>query len=136
MSMKKICAEDLNFDFNINTLNFKNTSELDEKEDFFIKQEKAKRNIELGLNIKRKEYNIYCCCNFSQKPYLKQYLKNKIEELVKANKDKVPDDLCLIYNFKEKNKPLHVYLEAGVGSVFHNDMKDFCSMSKNSIQKN
>ena len=85
-----------------------------------IGQKKAIEALEFGLNIKNKGYNIYVSgpvgsgkTTFSKK-YAKKY----------AIDEKTPDDLVYVYNFENPKCPKALFLEAGVGKEFKQEIDD------------
>lgn len=101
-------------------LNFKNTGELDEYNDF-IGQEKAKNAMEFGIAIKKRGYNIYIAgengCN--KKLYALKILEEASKDYNKLF------DFCYVYNFENKLEPTSISLEAGQGIVFKKEMELF-----------
>ncbi len=85
-----------------------------------IGQQKAIEALEFGLNIKNKGYNIYVSgpvgsgkTTFSKK-YAKKY----------ASKEKTPDDLAYVYNFKNPKSPKALFFNAGLGKQFKEEIDD------------
>lgn len=89
-------------------------------DDNIIGQNKAIEALEFGLNIKNKGYNIYVSgpvgsgkTTFSEK-YAKKYAIN----------EKTPDDLVYVYNFKNPKCPKALFLKAGLGKEFKQEIED------------
>ncbi|WP_250277736.1 Lon protease family protein [[Clostridium] colinum] len=85
-----------------------------------IGQKKAIETLEFGLNIKNKGYNIYVSgpigagkTTFSKK-YAEKYAINQ----------KTPDDLVYVYNFQNPKCPKALFLKAGLGKEFKQDIDD------------
>ena len=85
-----------------------------------IGQCKAIEALEFGLNIKNKGYNIYVSgpvgagkATFSKK-YAEKYAIN----------EKTPDDLVYVYNFENPKCPKALFLEAGLGKEFKEEIDD------------
>lgn len=85
-----------------------------------IGQFKAIEALEFGLNIKNKGYNIYISgpvgagkATFSKK-YAEKYAIN----------EKTPDDLVYVYNFENPKCPKALFLEAGLGKEFKEEIDD------------
>ena len=90
-------------------------------DDNIVGQSKAIEALEFGLNIKNKGYNIYVSgpvgsgkTTFSKK-YARKYAIN----------EKTPDDLVYVYNFKNPKCPKALFLEAGLGKEFKQEIDDF-----------
>ena len=89
-------------------------------DDNIIGQNKAIEALEFGLNIKNKGYNIYVSgpvgsgkTTFSEK-YAKKYAVN----------EKTPDDLVYVYNFQNPKSPKALFLKAGLGKEFKQEIDD------------
>jgi len=50
-----------------------------------------------------------------------------------AEKKKIPDDWCYIYNFENPNEPIAVSLPAGTGKIFKENMNSFVADIRKSI---
>ena len=85
-----------------------------------IGQKKAIEALEFGLNIKNKGYNIYVSGPFGsgKTTFSKEYAQKY------ANKDKTPDDLVYVYNFKNPKSPTALFLKAGGGNPFKEEIDD------------
>lgn len=96
-----------------------------------IGQERAVKAVEFGLAIKRKGYNIFMSgiTGTGKTSYAKTILEKK------AKTDKVPDDICYIYNFKKNSNPIVVTLPRGKGKEFKKDMDFFREEIQDSILK-
>lgn len=129
MGIKKLKSEEVRKKRTLDFLHIKDSSELVNYDINFINQTKATEAIEFGLNIDKFGYNIYCSGNnsFYKKDYLK-YLIGKI-----AEKQKTPNDLCYVYNFKKKTEPILITLKAGDGIVFKNAIEENITKIKNEI---
>lgn len=89
--------------------------------DMVIGQRRAVESIELGLNMDRKEYNIF----ISGKTGTGKtgYIIRKIEEY--AKKMTTPDDWCYVYNFENPNNPMAISLNTGKANRFKEMMNLF-----------
>ena len=90
-------------------------------DDNIVGQSKAIESLEFGLNIKNKGYNIYVSgpvgsgkTTFSKK-YAEKYAIN----------ENTPDDLVYVYNFENPKCPKALFLEAGLGKEFKQEIDDF-----------
>ncbi|MCX7843649.1 MAG: AAA family ATPase [Clostridia bacterium] len=112
------------------TLRFRDTSEL-EPLSGIIGQERAVKAIEFGLRIKTRGYNIYLSgmTGTGKTSYAEKFIKNI------AQKEKIPDDWCYVYNFDKPNQPMAINLPAGMGRVFQKDMEEFVKILKQEISK-
>ena len=89
-------------------------------DDNVIGQKKAIEALEFALNIKNKGYNVYVSgpvgsgkTTFSEK-YAKKYAIN----------EKTPDDLAYVYNFENPKCPKALFLTAGLGKEFKEEIED------------
>jgi len=85
-----------------------------------IGQERAETALRFGLGMKRKGYNIYVAgargsgkTSFAEK-YAREF----------AAKQKTPDDLCYVYNFKNPKEPLLLTFPAGKAADFKTDVEE------------
>ena len=95
-----------------------------------IGQDRGIKALEYGVNVDVKGYNLYIegPSGVGKTMYTKNYLK-KI-----AQKKKVPQDWCYIYNFNNPNEPIAVSLSAGHGKEFKEDMDEFIKEIKKDIK--
>ena len=95
-----------------------------------IGQDRGIKALEYGINVDVKGYNLYIegPSGVGKTMYTKNYLK-KI-----AQKKKVPQDWCYIYNFGNPNEPIAVSLPAGHGKEFKEDMEEFIKEIKKDIK--
>ena len=112
-----------------NMFNFETTEDL-EPISTGIGQERGIKALEFGLNVDAKGYNLYVegPSGVGKTAYTRKYL-NKI-----ANKKKVPQDWCYIYNFENPNEPIAVSLPAGQGKEFKENMECFIKEIKKDIK--
>ena len=96
-----------------------------------IGQERALKSIDFGLNLNSKGFNIFALGEngTGRTRTIKALL------LDKADKEKVPDDWCYIYNFKEPDVPIAVSLSPGRGRELQKDMDELIKTIKEEIVK-
>ena len=111
-------------------LAFSDTSELEPLKGI-IGQERAVKALEFGLKIKTRGYNIYLSgmTGTGKTSYAENYIKKT------AEKDKVPDDWCYVFNFDRPTQPMAINLPAGTGKVFQKDMDEFIKILNQEITK-
>ena len=110
---------------------FDNTLELDDFVGTVIGQERAENSLKYGLSVNRYGYNIFVS---GEKSSLKEeYVKQILNDTIK-NKQ-IPDDLTLVYNFKNNNKPILIRFSPGYGNVFKSDMEALSTDIKESLTK-
>jgi lon-related putative ATP-dependent protease len=96
-----------------------------------IGQEKALRAMDFGLTMDSKGFNIFA---------LGENGTGKMSTIMTLLKDKalherVPDDWCYVYNFKNPDAPIVISLGAGMGFSFQKEMDDFIKILKIEISK-
>lgn len=130
MSIKELKYDEVRKIRNLDFLNISDSRELVDLDTKFINQTKASEAITFGLNMNRFGYNIYCSGNNNF--YKKDYLKSLIGNI--AQEQKTPNDLCYVYNFKNKTEPILISLEAGKGKIFRDTMETAINKIKTEIQ--
>ena len=96
-----------------------------------IGQARAERALNFGLNIKTKGYNIYVS---GESGTGKTSFAKKFAESIAAA-EKIPPDLCYIYNFRDPRDPKLLKLPAGKGKVFVEEMEDLIDILSNELPK-
>jgi len=83
-----------------------------------IGQDRAVRSLVFGLNIDKKNYNIYLAGPFGtgKTTLATDMIKDK------AEKESIPFDWCYVHNFKNPGKPKTISLPAGVGAKFKREL--------------
>lgn len=115
---------------NIDTFKFDDTSQIEPFQGI-IGQERAARAMEFGLNVNIRGYNIYMSgqTGTGKTSYAESYVK-KI-----AEKQKVPDDWCYVYNFDNPSQPMAINLPAGSAKDFQKDMDELIKVLNIEISK-
>ncbi|MDD4503970.1 MAG: ATP-binding protein [Clostridiaceae bacterium] len=115
---KELLPEELSNKIDYGLFEFETTAELNPL-DGIIGQGRAAAAMEFGLTIKRPSYNIYVSgiTGTGRSSYTKSIISR-----IAAN-EKVPDDWCYVYNFKNPDKPMCINLPAGMGYRLQKDMK-------------
>jgi lon-related putative ATP-dependent protease len=86
-----------------------------------IGQERALKSLDFGLEVDSQGFNIFALGETGTgKMTTVMTMLNE-----KASREKVPDDWCYVFNFKNPDVPIAVPLEPGRGQVFRKDMDDF-----------
>ncbi len=109
---------------------FETTAELSLRDEV-IGQQRAVKAMEFGLSIQNHGYNIFV----SGIPGTgKNSITKSIVKRISAGRP-VPDDWCLINNFKDTDQPRAVKLPPGKGRDFHRDMEKFIELMMSDIPK-
>lgn len=120
MRKEELSYKDLKNYCNPNIFKFDTTEELDDS-NVVYGQDRGIKALEFGLSVDSKGYNLYVegPSGVGKTMYTKKYV-GKV-----AEKKKVPDDWCYIYNFDNPNEPIAVSLASGQGKEFRSDMDAF-----------
>ena len=109
---------------------FKTTKEL-EGFDEVIGQERALEALKFGLRVKNKGFNIFV----SGVPGTgkTEFVKNIAQKV--AETEKIPEDLCYVYNFSDAKFPKILTMPAGYGKIFRNEMDELISYLRDDLPK-
>jgi predicted ATP-dependent protease len=113
-------------------LPFETTNDLEACKDI-IGQQRAVEAFRLGLGIETPGYNIFVTGSpgSGRLTTVKRLLhKMVVEEKIK---DRIPDDLCYVNNFKLPDAPILIRFPAGKGRQFKKDMEQFVERLKKEI---
>ncbi len=96
-----------------------------------IGQEKALRSLDFGLSMDSAGFNIFALgeSGTGKMTTIMTLLKEK------ASKEKVPEDWCYVYNFKDPDNPIAISLEAGKGTVLQREMDELIKILRIEIPK-
>ncbi len=110
------------------TLTFKNTDDL-EPLDEIVGQRRAVEAFKFGMGIDSHGYNVFV----TGMPGTGRMstVRKMLEEI--SAKDRVPDDLCYINNFKNPETPILLRLKGGEGAAFKKAVHDFVELLKKQI---
>lgn len=108
------------------TVNFENLPEFSTTEEIspykdIIGQKRAEQSIDLGLQMNKKEYNIFISGRSSTGKT--SYIVKKIRDYAKNLPS--PKDWCYVYNFENNKQPRAISLESGTAINFKDDMDEF-----------
>ena len=128
---KELSYKDLKDICNPDSFKFDNTKEIADTTNLVYGQERGVKALEFGVNVDLKGYNLYLegPAGVGKTMYTKKFLQQK------AEKEKVPNDWCYIYNFEDANEPIAVSLPAGQGKVFKETMDSFIKDIRKDIKK-
>ena len=120
MRKEELSYKDLKNYCNPNIFKFDTTEELEDS-NVVYGQDRGIKALEFGLSVDSKGYNLYVegPSGVGKTMYTKKYV-GKV-----AEKKKVPDDWCYIYNFDNPNEPIAVSLASGQGKEVRSDMDAF-----------
>ena len=132
--MKKINEldyKDLKDICNPNLLKLDKINEVADTTNLVYGQDRGIKALEFGVNVDLKGYNMYLegPAGVGKTMYTKKFLQTR------AEKEKVPNDWCYIYNFDDPNEPIAVSLPAGQGKEFQETMDSFIKNIRKDIKK-
>ncbi|KYO66121.1 Lon protease family protein [Thermovenabulum gondwanense] len=128
--LKKLTIKELCDTCDPSLFEFETTGELEPISDI-IGQQRAVRAMEFGLKIEKKGYNIFVSgpTGTGKTTYARIAVS-------KAAKEKsVPDDIIYVYNFSKPEKPIALFLRAGMGYEFTKDMEKLVNEVKREINR-
>ncbi len=108
-----------------------NTTEDISKFEETIGQHRALKAIDFGLNLNNKGFNIFALGENGTG----RFRTVRAILLQKAAKEKVPNDWCYVYNFKNPDAPMTISLPPGRGGEFKKDMDELIKTIKEEITK-
>ena len=130
MPIKELTYKQLKNFCDARDFDFKTTKEL-EGFDEVIGQERALEALKFGLRVKNKGFNIFV----SGLPGTgkTEFIKNTAQKI--AETEKIPDDICYVYNFSDSKFPKILTLPAGYGKVFRNEMEELINYLRDDLPK-
>ncbi len=126
----KLKPEDLYRCCDLSSLKFNTTADIGKFEGT-IGQEKALKSLDFGLSLTSAGFNIYVLGESGTGKM--RTIRTLLHE--RASKEKVPQDWCYVYNFKDPDMPLAISIEPGKGIIFHRDMEDLVKALRIEIPK-
>ncbi|MDR1150244.1 MAG: AAA family ATPase [Clostridiales bacterium] len=128
--MRELKYNELNNFFDVRKINFKTINDFDcphEMKD----QKKARNALEFGLRSKNNGFNIFVTgLSGTNKISLVKEIAEKI-----AKNEKIPDDLCYVFNFVNELEPKKIFLKSGNGKIFKNEIKSLICDLINILKK-
>ena len=112
------------------SLGIESTSDVSNKRQLLVAQEKATKGITFGLKMPGNDYNLFVAG--PERTGLTFIAKTYIEKV--AKKEPPPSDWCYVYNFQEPDTPKFLELKRGMGLKLRNDIADFIEDVKTEIQ--
>lgn len=96
-----------------------------------IGQEKALKSIDFGLSLTNKGFNLFALGEGGTGKT--RAVMSLVRE--RAAAEKVPDDWCYVYNFKDPDVPSAISLEPGRAMIFRRDMDELIKVLRVEIPK-
>ena len=129
--VNELSYKDLKDVCNPNMFKFDKIKEVADTTNLVYGQDRGIKALEFGVNVDLKGYNLYLegPTGVGKTMYTKKFLQTR------AEKEKVPNDWCYIYNFNDPNEPIAVSLPAGQGKVFQETMDAFIRNIRKDIKK-
>jgi len=127
-SYEEVPIEKLRWRLDPATLPFKSTDDL-EPLDEIVGQKRAVEAFKFGMGIDSQGYNVFVTGMAGTGRM--STVRKMLEEI--SCKDRIPDDLCYINNFKNTETPILVRLKGGEGVGFKKDVHAFVELLKKQI---
>ena len=128
--IKELKSSDLIFKLNASQFNFRTTDDISGYNGI-IGQKRALETVETALEMPQKGFNLYVCGNVGMGKM--PYVLSIVNRLAKTKP--VPNDVCYIHNFENSNEPISIFLKAGHGRIFKEDMNRFISTVRKDLIK-
>jgi len=124
----EVPIEHLRWRLGPNTLPFETTDDLEPLKEI-VGQKRAVEAFKFGMGIDKQGYNVFVTGmpGSGRMSTVKKLLKEI------SKKDKVPDDLCYVNNFKDPEAPLLIRLQGGTGIHFKKAVGSFVETLKKQI---
>ena len=117
MGIQPLAPDALYTKCDLDQVDFETTGDLEELTGF-LRQDRAIKAIGLGVNIRRKGYNIFA---LGPTGIGKHTLVRQLVE-AKAAQESPPSDMCYVNNFAQPSKPCVLLLPPGTGRELEHDM--------------
>ena len=127
-SYEEVPLEKLRWRLDPATLPFESTDDLEPLTEI-VGQKRAVEAFKFGMGIDSQGYNVFVTGMAGTGRM--STVRKMLEEI--SCKDRVPDDLCYINNFKNAETPILVRLKGGTGAGFKKDIHDFVELLKKQI---
>ncbi|MBL7225510.1 MAG: AAA family ATPase [Desulfobacteraceae bacterium] len=127
-SYPEVSLKNLRWRLDPATLPFKTTDDLKPLKEI-IGQKRAVEAFKFGMGIDRQGYNVFVTGRAGTGRM--STVKKLLQEISK--KDRVPDDLCYVNNFKNPEAPILLRLKGGTGLSFKKDINSFVATLKKQI---
>ncbi len=108
--IRELPASKLRWQCSLNAFKFETTADIRPCEDI-IGQDRALMSINMGLNLDHRGYNIFITGLAGTGRITT--IKHLLEKMEKKNS--IPPDICYMHNFRDKNMPVQIELDAGNG---------------------
>nr|HID60016.1 ATP-binding protein [Desulfobacterales bacterium] len=127
-SYPEVPVEKLRWRLDPATLPFETTEDLEPLKEI-IGQKRGVEAFKFGMGMEKPGYNVFVT---GMAGTGRMYTVRKLLEEM-SRKDKVPDDLCYVNNFKKPESPILLRLKAGMGSQFKKDIHDLVEVLKKEV---
>lgn len=127
---RRLTPGELTSTCNPDELGFESTADIAALEGT-VGQERAVSALDFGLGINTQGFNLYV----AGRPGTGRRSSVLAHTKMKAKNERVPDDWCYVYNFKDPYHPRAIRLAAGKGPEFARDMDEFIKSAQNDIPR-
>lgn len=115
----RLPAEKLRSEFDADKFAFETTADLEERPKEMIGQERAEQAMDFGLSVEQKGYNLFVVGPSGTGRMT--YTLSTVKKI--AEKCKVPNDWCCVYNFENPDRPLVISFPPGEGQTFQKEIE-------------
>lgn len=128
ISTYQVALEDLRWRLDLSKLPFETTDELKPLTDI-IGQERGVDAFRFGMGMNKTGYNVFV----TGAPGSGRL--TTVTKLLKeiSAREKAPDDLCYVNNFKDSEAPILLVFKAGQGELFRKDVQEFIDTLKREV---
>lgn len=130
MEKWQVDTESLRWTCDPGVFKFKSTEDVDPLVGV-VGQERAVHSFDFGLNIKTRGFNIYAAGPTGAGKH--SAVTSYVKELAASQPE--PNDWCIVYNFKDPDKPLAIELAHGAANGFAKDMEELIGAAQTDIPK-
>ncbi len=122
MVVTPLSAQDLRLKIDPETLGFERLSELSDKNNIVIGQDRAIQALTFGLRMEHPDFNIYVAG--PSETGVVELARTHINEVASSAAGTEVLDWCYVHNFKDPDCPIALGLPRGRGREFKNDMDE------------
>lgn len=128
--VKELKYTDIEMKMNTSEFNFKTTNDISSYNGI-IGQSKALKTVKDAILMPQKGFNLFVSglVGMGKTPYVLSVVNSV------AKNRSVPNDLCYVHNFDVPNEPISIFLEAGNGRIFYEDINRYLTSLREQLEK-
>lgn len=128
-SDKEVPIDQLRWRLDPKSIPFETTDDLEPLDDI-IGQERGVEAFRFAMGMEQQGYNVFVT---GMPGTGRSAIVRKMLEEISEKSGEIPDDLCYVNNFKNPDAPVLIRLEAGMGSIFRKDVRNFVEALKKEV---